>query len=212
MNLLVVGCGTVGATLAVLMCREGHDVSVIDRSPDGFAMLGEEFTGLTMVGNPIDQDFLRRAGIEGCDAVAAVTSSDNVNVMVSQLARALFGIERVLTRIYDPAREAVFAQFGLRIICPTALTVGRLVDILLKQEDGHSLCIGKERLRLRTLPVPEGQGGRALDGISLRPGTLPTALLHADGTLTLLERGKNPVVAADDQIVVTALDRGGKLP
>ena len=108
MNLLVAGCGMVGAKLALRMCRMGHDVSVVDREEESFEKLGAAFTGLTFVGNIIDLDVLRRAGIEGCDAVAAVTNSDNVNVMISQIARDIFSIPRVLTRVYDPDRERIF--------------------------------------------------------------------------------------------------------
>lgn len=87
------------------------------REEESFEKLGAAFTGLTFVGNIIDLDVLRRAGIEGCDAVAAVTNSDNVNVMISQIARDIFSIPRVLTRVYDPDRERIFAQFGLHTIC-----------------------------------------------------------------------------------------------
>ena len=112
MNILVVGCGKVGARLASVLSREGHDVSIVDRFEESFEMLSDDFEGFKTCGVPIDQDVLRRAGIENCDALAAVSPDDNVNIMVRQLAREIFHVPQVLARIYDPAREDVFSHFG----------------------------------------------------------------------------------------------------
>ncbi|MEG0570900.1 MAG: NAD-binding protein, partial [Oscillospiraceae bacterium] len=105
MNIMVVGCGKVGSRLALALCEDGHDVSVVDRYESSFELLGSAFSGFTTIGVPIDQDVLKRAGIEDCDAVAAVSSDDNVNIMVSQLAHEIFKVPTVLARIYDPKRE-----------------------------------------------------------------------------------------------------------
>ena len=146
MNLLIIGCGAMGASLAQQMTELGHDVSVVDRSAESFSALPDDFGGFMLCGNPIDQDVLRRAGIEGCDAVAAMTPSDNVNVMVSQLARELFGVKKVLTRISYPAREMIFAQLGLHTICPTALTVDSAVEALTDCEELRYASLGGQEL------------------------------------------------------------------
>lgn len=78
MNILVVGCGKVGSKVASDLSRMGHDVSVVDRSEKRFALLDEDFSGLTVCGVPIDQDVLKLAGVESCDALAAMTEDDNV--------------------------------------------------------------------------------------------------------------------------------------
>ena len=82
------------------------------------------------VGVSIDQDVLRHAGIEGCDVVIAVTRDDNTNLMVAQLARDIFGVPKVISRVSDPRREEVFSSFGLSTICPTNLTVASVVAAL----------------------------------------------------------------------------------
>ena len=78
MNILIVGCGTVGAALADQLCARGHDVSIVDANAESFSRLSQNFTGFTLTGVPIDSDVLRKAGIEGCDVVAAVTHNDNM--------------------------------------------------------------------------------------------------------------------------------------
>ena len=138
MTILVVGCGKVGSRLASVLDKMGHDVSVIDQDERNFHMLDADFSGFTTVGIPIDQDVLRRAGIENCDALAAVTHDDNVNIMVAQLAREFFKIERVIVRIYDPNREDVFSHFGLSTICPTNLTVETVKNLLIESPKMNS--------------------------------------------------------------------------
>jgi trk system potassium uptake protein TrkA len=133
MQILVIGCGKVGSKLANVLSREGHDVVVIENETDNFKELDRDFKGVTICGVPIDQDVLRSAGIETADAVAAVTPDDNVNIMVSQIAKEIFKVPKVIARIYNPAREHVFHEFGLETVCPTNMTVSSIHSkILLK--------------------------------------------------------------------------------
>jgi len=118
MRIVIMGCGRVGAHLANTMYRD-HDITIVDRSPDAFERLLPEFTGRTVVGPGDDPDVLVQAGIHQADALAALTNRDNVNIMVSQMARELFHVPRVITRIYDHEREDTYHDLGLETICPT---------------------------------------------------------------------------------------------
>jgi trk system potassium uptake protein TrkA len=118
---IIMGCGRVGARLARMLTGTGHEVMVLDRQASAFGRLGSDFTGTTMLGNGIDQDVLRKAGIERADAFIAVTQGDNRNIMASQVAQALFGVKRVVTRINDPIRSDTFTALGLRAISPTVI-------------------------------------------------------------------------------------------
>ena len=131
MNVLVVGCGKVGSRLANTLCDEGIDVSVIARTAaEADKMLEPDFKGSLLCGVPIDQDNLKKAGIESCDVVCAVTDDDNTNIMVSQLAKEVYGVKKVVSRILDPERGDIFAHFGLETVCPTKLTVEAICFIL----------------------------------------------------------------------------------
>lgn len=128
MNILVVGCGQVGLHLVRQLEDAGHEVAVLDESAERLGQLdrleGGPFGGMALVGMPIDVDVLRQAGIEACDAVAAVSDDDRINIMAAQIAQSVFGIRQVVTRIADPRLEEIYAgQFGLETICPTRLTV-----------------------------------------------------------------------------------------
>ena len=131
MHVIIMGCGRVGAELATTLDREGHDVTILDMNAYQFTrFLPEAFGGRKIVGNGIDEDTLRRAGIEEADAFIAVTQGDNRNVMACQIARHIFGVGRVVSRIYDPIREQMYHRLGLRTISPTKVGAQLLKDAL----------------------------------------------------------------------------------
>jgi trk system potassium uptake protein len=125
-KIVIVGCGRVGSTLARRMADEGHEVSVVDELVASFGRLGEEFPGQMVVGSGIDEEVLRRAGIESADCFASVTNGDNRNIMAAQIAKEIFHVDRVITRIYDPIRAQVYRELGLETICPTTIGAGVL--------------------------------------------------------------------------------------
>lgn len=129
MKIVIMGCGRAGAELATALDREGHEVSVLDINSYQFTRyLPEGFGGRKIVGNGIDQDVLRKAGIETADAFVAVTAGDNRNVMAAQIAKHIFDVERVVVRIYDPIRQEMYEKLGLRTVSPT-----KVIPPLLKQ-------------------------------------------------------------------------------
>src|SRR5215210_5850222 len=130
MYVVIMGCGRVGARLARLLVGAAHEVLVMDLSPVAFDRLGRDFPGSTMVGNGIDHDDLARAGIERADAFAAVTQGDNRNIMASQIAKHIFKVPRVVTRIYDPIRQDTFKALGLDAVSPTVIGAQVFFDTL----------------------------------------------------------------------------------
>jgi len=107
------------------MDSEGYDVTVIDMDVHAFRRLPEAFRGRTVLGTGIDEDVLRRAGIEDAQTFIAVTDKDNPNIMAAQIARTVFRVPEVLARVYDVERARTYANLGLTTICPTA-TIAQL--------------------------------------------------------------------------------------
>ena len=135
MKIVIMGCGRVGSELANTMDSEGHDVSVLDVNSYQFTRyLPESFGGHKISGNGMDQDALRRAGIEGADAFVAVTRGDNRNVTAAQIAKHIFNVPKVVCRIYDPIREEMYHNLGLRTISPTKVGA-RLVREALEADE-----------------------------------------------------------------------------
>jgi trk system potassium uptake protein TrkA len=121
MNVVIMGCGRVGAQLANLLDAEGHKITVLDINPDSFRKLSAEFKGTALIGDGTDEDTLRRAGIEEADGFVAVTQGDNRNVLAAQIAKHIFGVEKVVCRIYDPLRRELYATLGLESVSPTII-------------------------------------------------------------------------------------------
>jgi trk system potassium uptake protein len=120
-KVIIVGCGRVGSTLARDLDSEGHQVTVIDERVSAFNRLGDDFKGDMIVGTGIDQSVLAKAGIEHTDCFCSVTNGDNRNIMAAQIAKVVFKVPRVITRIYDPIREEVYREMGLDTICSTTI-------------------------------------------------------------------------------------------
>ncbi len=118
MRIVIMGCGRVGAHLANTMHHE-HDITIIDQLPEAFERLAADFSGRTVVGPGDDPDVLAQAGIGEADAFAALTNRDNANIIGSEMARELFHVPRVVTRIYDHDREDTYHDLGLDTVCPT---------------------------------------------------------------------------------------------
>jgi trk system potassium uptake protein TrkA len=118
---VIVGCGRVGSSLARKLSEEGDNVTVIDSTEAAFNRLGEDFVGEMIFGTAVDEDVLRRAGTEQAEAFVAVTNADTTNIMAAQLAQHVFGVKKVICRIYDPARADVYAELGLETVCPTTM-------------------------------------------------------------------------------------------
>ena len=144
MHVVIVGCGRVGATLATMLGRGGHSVSIVDQNSQAFERLPEGFSGDTVVGTGIDEDVLRRAGIEHADAFAAVMTADNRNIMAAQVAKHVFQVPKVVCRIYDPLREETYRDLGLETICPTTIGAQQIVGCF-EQHNAAALAGTVER-------------------------------------------------------------------
>jgi len=128
MNIVIMGCGRVGARVASILDNNGHHVTVVDTDAQAFRRLANEFSGDTIIGTGIDEDVLRSAGIEQAHAFVAVTNGDNRNIMAAQVARQIFDVAEVIVRIYDPVREDTYRRLGLTTVCPTTTISALIMD------------------------------------------------------------------------------------
>ena len=131
MHTIIVGCGRVGSTVARELDADGHSVVIIDRKPEAFRRLGENFGGKTMTGIGFDRDVLQAAGISKDCAVVAVTNGDNSNILVARVAREMFGVERVVARINDPKRAKIYERLGVSTVAAVAWASNRVMQFVL---------------------------------------------------------------------------------
>jgi trk system potassium uptake protein TrkA len=120
-KIVIMGCGRTGGRLAGMLDAAGHSVTVIDIDAYSFRRLPPGFKGNAVVGNGMDQEVLKKAGVEQAEIFIAVTQGDNRNIMAAQIARHIFNVPRVICRIYDPLRQEIYQTLGLETISPTTI-------------------------------------------------------------------------------------------
>ncbi len=130
MKVVIMGCGRVGAQLAVLLDAEGHPVTILDTDTYSFRRLPANFSGTPLVGDGTDEESLKKAGIEEADAFVVVTQGDNRNVMAAQIAKHIFNVPKVICRIYDPLRRDLYETLGIEAFSPTTIFAQMLKEKL----------------------------------------------------------------------------------
>jgi trk system potassium uptake protein TrkA len=130
MNVVIVGCGRVGALIASALDTAGHKVAIIDTSTLSFDRLADDFKGTAIRGNGTDEEVLRRAGTQDADLFLALTEGDNRNVMSAQIAAEVFDTARVIAKINDPLRAEAYAELGIATICRTELMADAILGFV----------------------------------------------------------------------------------
>ena len=132
MKIVIMGCGRVGARLAGLLDTDGHSVTILDIDAYSFRRLPPDFNGTALVGNGINDEVLKKAGIEEADVFIALTQGDNRNVMAAQIAKDIFNVPKVVCRIYDPLRRELYSSLGIEALSPTTIFAQLLKEKLKK--------------------------------------------------------------------------------
>ena len=130
MKVIVMGCGRIGSQVSMLMSKAGHDVVVIDHDANASNRLAPNFKGRLVKGLGFDKNILTEAGIQQADAFVAASSSDNANIVAARIARNIFHVPRVVTRLYDPMRAEIYERLGLTTISSTTWGAERIYQVL----------------------------------------------------------------------------------
>lgn len=155
MRVVVVGCGRVGAGLAAGLAAAGEVVAVIDKDPKAFERLGEQFGGLRVEGIGFDRDVLERAGAASADALVAVTGGDNSNVVAARVARDAYRVPRVIARIHDPRRAALYEELGVVTVSSTGWALRKIRDHLEHRTLKEEQTFGRGEVSLLRLELPQ---------------------------------------------------------
>jgi trk system potassium uptake protein TrkA len=181
MNVVIMGCGRVGAELTVQLAKAGHHVAIVDKRREAFDRLPPGFEAQTVVGVGYDRDALEEAGIKEADAFVAVSSGDNSNILSAQVAREHYHVPRVVARIFDPKRAEIYERLDIPTVASVRWTAKQIMLMLFhtREELKESLA-GGEVFRMR-IEVPSHLVGRPVSDLS-----------------------------SEGKVLVVAVDRGGK--
>ena len=180
MKLIIIGCGGVGAGLAQTLSQRGHAVTMVDKDPVTFERLGSMFKGQTVLGGGLDREVLLQAGIERADGLAAVTGSDETNVVAARLARQVFRVPRVVARLYDPRKAEVYRRLGLQTINPVTWGINRIAELLCYSHLDTILSLGSGEVDIVEIEVPSLLVGRTVNEITL-PGETQVVAISRGG-------------------------------
>lgn len=200
-GIIIVGCGRVGSQLATLLSQNDINVCVIDRNPDAFSNLSRNFNGNTLRGLGFDEDVLRRAGVEEADCVAAVTQSDNTNLMVAEVARRIFQVPQVITRLYNPQRERAYMQLGLDYVCGTSLVAEEIFSKVMSGRGNHLDTFGDfEILRFSIDLSSTSKGFMRVSDLERAHGVRIIAFERRDGSMSSIP-ARNSVLYHGDSVL-----------
>ncbi|MBL7081080.1 MAG: TrkA family potassium uptake protein [Candidatus Omnitrophica bacterium] len=197
MYVIIVGCGRVGAKLAELLSREGHNVVVIDKNPGAFKRLPEGFDGVTLEGSGFDLELLRQAGIEKADAFCSLTNGDNTNLVCAQIAKRIFNLPKVIARVYDPERAQIYQGLGLDVISGTILFAAMLRDKLVESRFS-SFLIETKNLGVLEIKLKKEFVGRRVKEFNAEGEFLLVAIKRPEETFI---PGPDTVLEANDVLM-----------
>ena len=202
------GCGRVGASLADALSRLGHEVAIIDRDDSAFHRLSPEFSGERVLGMGFDRDVLLRAGIEHADAFAAVSSGDNSNIISARVARETFGVPRVVARIYDAKRAAVYERLGIPTIATVPWTTDRLLNTLIRGDETAKWRDPTGTVAVAEADLHEGWVGQPVTTLEAATGARVAFLIRFGNGL--LPEPKTMIQAGDQVYLAAVSGRAGE--
>ena len=162
MNLIVIGCGRLGAELSHRLYLRGDKVCVVDRDESAFLNLPVDFRGRTLQGDALSQIVLHRAGIETADGVAVVTSSDTINAVIGHIAQRCYKISRVVVRNYALNYRDLHEAFNLQMISSSTWGAQRIEEALYEQELRNVFSVGNGEVGMYEFSVPVNWEGKPL--------------------------------------------------
>jgi len=185
---IVVGCGRVGKGLAMTLQAAGHTVAVIDKQERALAKLPPSFEGERVLGLGFDRNRLEEAGIQMADALAAVTSGDNSNIVVARIAREQFDVSHVVARIYDPARAVFYRRLGIPTVATVEWATDQVLRYLIPGQAHVEWADPKRQVAMVDRVLPGGWVGRPLGGLE-EPGRVRLVALFRGGEVLVPEPG-----------------------
>lgn len=193
MKILIVGCGKLGAGLALELYKKGHTISIIDKDEDSFYRLGGDFNGTLVVGNGYDQKALEEAEIEYADAMVCATGNDEINAVAAKIGKDKYYVKYVIARLYNPRKAKVYEALGIKAISTTGFSINRAIELLSYNMMDSLALLGNdassEIIRIRATPNIDGMLVKEINDEKFK--------------LFSIVRGESSFLPKDDDVIET---------
>ncbi|MGE5197055.1 MAG: potassium channel family protein [Deltaproteobacteria bacterium] len=194
MYILIVGAGKVGYFLARRLCLNNHTVSIIDRDKAICEDIAKELEILVINGDGCDPLILEEAGVSRADVVAAVTGDDEDNLIICQLAKEKFNIQRTVGRVNNPDNEHAFAQLGIDVPIDSTKIIAKIIEEEVSFSDFVNLMSFKRgKLAIVRVDLPEDS--------PVINKKVHEIILPADSVLVSIVRGEEVIVPKGNTVL-----------
>ena len=182
MKIMIIGCGRQGTELAKTLCQNESEITVVDNDPAAFERLGPRFGGQIICGDGLDREVLLKGGIERADGLAALTASDDTNIVVARLARQVFKVPRVVARVHDPLMAEIYRRLGVQTVTPVALGTLRFAELLTFSPLEPTKRLGNGEVGIVEMDVPPNLVGRMVIELTVPNEIFVAAITRDDKT------------------------------
>jgi trk system potassium uptake protein TrkA len=198
---VIVGGGKVGFHLSRILQGQGHEVTVIEKDPAKLERLERELGEAVMRGDGSRPSLLEAAGCRRADVVAAVTGDDATNLLISQIAAKIFGVQRTIARLNNPRNRRIFAALGVEGTVSSTAIIADLIGREVATRELHTLLSfksGEITIVEIDLPPTSPVVGKSLRDVHLPDGALLVSVLRGDDVI--LPSGAT-MLTADDRLI-----------
>jgi len=210
MNTLIIGGGKVVYFLARAFLSKGYNVTIINRKKEECSRLARQLKATIVFGNATDPQILKEAKVSSMDAVLAVTPNDEDNLVICQLSKLNFSVDKTLALVNDPDNEQVFQQLGVT----TAFSTTRMISSLIEQRAGFEEIVGlfsvaKGKVNVTEVALTKNSVvlGKSLVEINLPADCLIACILRNDEPV--IPRGATTLLADDRLVLITLPENHG---
>ena len=208
MYVIVVGAGKVGWNIARELLEKGHEVTLIENDRKRYQTVEQELEHNIQYGDASELWVLERAGVARADMVIAVTGDDEDNMLICQVAKEKYLVDRIIARVNNPRNRAHFELLGVRPVVSATDLIIRLIEHEVPEYGlVHLLDLPEQHLEIIEMLLPEGSPatGERVGDLQLPEGTLLISVLRGSEGLipnadTVLEPGDEILAVLDPQI------------
>ncbi len=201
-RVIVAGCGRVGTQLSEMLSLDGYHVTVIDRDAKAFEGLSKSFQGEAVQGVAFDLDVLEKAGIRKADVFTALTNYDNTNLMAAEVARGIYGVGEVFTRLYNPDKEKTFQALDINYSCGTTILAEQFMQRIARDRMKVLAWMANNRVLLVEFACPPRFSGKPVDRLE-REELLRVGFISHKGKTVVATR--ETTMHRGDKVVATVL-------
>ena len=203
MYVVIVGCSESGYHLSKALIAGGHEVVVVEKSPERFQLLNEELGSVALLGDGTDEATLKRAGVARADVVVSLTGADATNLVISQMTKHIFQVPRTMALIEDPKNEPIFHEIGVDVVVNSPhLVLASLEEGIPGRPLVHLMNLRVPGMELVSVSIPEDANiiGKPLNEIELPPNSFITLMVKKSGAT--LPTGRSVVEPEDELVAV----------